>query len=83
VFNQPQYSPIPFEVQVATIWVVQNGGMDTVPLERVKELQKKLVEFLSTRKAELLQRIAAEKTLSPPLIAELKKAADQFKETWK
>ena len=82
VFNQPQYSPIPVEVQVATIWVVQNGYVDAVPLERVKEFQKTLVEFLNTRKAELLQKIAREKALSAPLTAELKEAADQFKETW-
>ena len=31
----------------------------------------------------LLQKIAAEKTLSPELTAELKAAADQFKQTWK
>jgi len=83
IFNQPQYSPIPVEVQVATIWVVQNGYTDAVPLERVKEFQKKLVDFLSTRKAELLQKIASEKKLSEALTSELKAAADQFKETWK
>jgi len=83
IFNQPQYSPIPVEVQVATIWAVQNGYADTVPLERVKEFQKKLVEFLTTRKSELLQKIASEKKLSDALTSELKAAADQFKETWK
>src|SRR5271170_6816537 len=83
IFNQPQYSPIPVEVQVATIWAVQNGYVDAVPLARVKEFQKKLVDFLSTRKAELLQKIAGEKTLSSGLTSELKDAADQFKETWK
>jgi F-type H+-transporting ATPase subunit alpha len=43
----------------------------------------KLTEFLSTRKADLLQKIAAEKALSPALLTELKAANDQFKETWK
>ena len=83
IFNQPQYSPVPVEAQVATIWVIQNGYTDTVPLERVKEFQKKLVDFLSTRKAELLKKIASEKKLSDALTAELKAAADEFKETWK
>jgi F-type H+-transporting ATPase subunit alpha len=82
-FNQPQYSPAPVEVQVATIWVVQNGYADTVPLERVKEFQKKLVDFLTTRKSELLLKIGSEKKLSDALTSELKAAADQFKESWK
>ena len=81
-FNQPQYNPVPVEVQVATIWAVQNGYADAVPLARAKEFQKKLVEFLTTRKAELLQKIAKEKTLSSGLTSELKDAADQFKESW-
>lgn len=83
VFKQPQYSPIPVEIQVAVIWAVQNGYVDDVPVERVKEFQLKLTEFLSTRKAELLQKIAAEKALSSSLSTELKAANDQFKETWK
>jgi F-type H+-transporting ATPase subunit alpha len=83
VFKQPQYSPIPVEIQVAVIWTVQNGYVDDVPVERVKDFQLKLTEFLSTRKADLLQKIAAEKALSPALLTELKAANDQFKETWK
>src|ERR1051325_11281399 len=39
IFKQPQYDPIPVEVQVAVIWAVQNGYVDKVPLERVKEFQ--------------------------------------------
>ncbi|MGD0471295.1 MAG: F0F1 ATP synthase subunit alpha [Terriglobales bacterium] len=83
VFKQPQYSPIPAETQVALIWAVQNGYVDDVPVERVKEFQTKLTEFLTTRKPELLARIAKEKALSPELTAEVKAASDQFKETWR
>jgi F-type H+/Na+-transporting ATPase subunit alpha len=82
VFKQPQFSPIPVETQVAVIWAVQNGYLDDVPVDRVKEFQAKLTEFLSTRKPELLQKIAAEKVLSAALSAEVKAAADQFKDTW-
>src|SRR5436190_18102138 len=72
VFKQPQYSPIPVEVQVAVIWAVQNGYVDDVPVDRVKEFQSRVTEFLSTRKVELLQKIAAEKTITPELAADLK-----------
>ena len=83
IFKQPQYSPVPVEVQVAVIWTVQNGYMDDVPVNRTKEFQAKLTEFLTTRKTELLRKIAQEKTLSPALVVEIKAAADQFKDTWK
>src|SRR5256886_94792 len=67
VFKQPQYSQIPVEVQVAVLWAVQNGYLDTVPVDRIKEYQAKLTEFLTTRMTELLQKIAREKQLTPAL----------------
>ena len=83
IFKQPQYSPIPVEVQVAVIWTVQNGYVDQIPVDRMKEFKSSLTEFLTTRKAQLLRKIELEKAISPTLTAELKAAADQFKETWK
>ena len=83
VFKQPQYSPIPVEAQVAVIWTVQNGYVDDVVIERIKEFQLTFAEFLNTRKPDLLRRIGQEKALTPALTADLKSAADEFKETWK
>src|SRR5262252_5659095 len=79
LFNQPQHQPIPVEIQVALLWTVQNGYMDKIPVERVKDYQARLTEHLTTSKPDLLARIAAEKTLSDPLVAELKAAIEQFK----
>jgi F-type H+-transporting ATPase subunit alpha len=83
IFKQPQYNPIPVEVQVAVIWAVQNGYLDDVPVERVKAFQTKFTEFLTTRKVELLAKIGKEKALSDTLKAELKTVADEFTQTWK
>jgi F-type H+-transporting ATPase subunit alpha len=83
LFKQPQYNPIPVEVQVAAIWTVQNGYVDDVPVDRIKEFQDKLTEFLTSRKDELLRKIGKEKQLSPVLTNELKAAAEQFKGSWK
>ena len=78
VFKQPQYNPIPVEVQVAVLWAVQNGFMDDVPVDKVKDFQAKLTDFLTTRKAELLAKIRKEKALSDALTAELKAAGDRI-----
>ncbi len=83
VFKQPQYNPIPVEIQVAVIWAVQNQYVDDVPVDRVKEFQAKWTEVLTTRKPELLQKIVKERVISDALKADLKAAADQFKQTWK
>jgi F-type H+-transporting ATPase subunit alpha len=83
LFKQPQYSPMPVEVQVAVIWAVQNGYVDDVPVERIKAFQASWTDFLATHKPDLLRRIAGERALSPELTAALTASADQFKETWK
>jgi F-type H+-transporting ATPase subunit alpha len=82
VFKQPQYNPIPVEIQVAVLWAVQNGYLDNVAVDRVKEFQSTFTEFLTTRKPDLLQRIAKQGALDDAMSAGLKAAAEQFKETW-
>jgi F-type H+/Na+-transporting ATPase subunit alpha len=82
LFNQPQHEPIPVEVQVALLWAVQNGYLDQVPVERVKEFQARLTEYLTNSHPELLRKIAAQQKLDDPLVAELKAAVDQFKTLW-
>jgi F-type H+-transporting ATPase subunit alpha len=65
------------------IWAAQNGYVSDVAVERVKEFQSKFTDFLSTRKANLLERITREKALNNDLIAALKAASEEFKQAWK
>ncbi|TMQ01272.1 MAG: F0F1 ATP synthase subunit alpha [Verrucomicrobia bacterium] len=83
VFKQPQYNPIPVEGQAAVLWAAQNGYFDDVAVEKVKDCQNKLTEYLSTRKSDLMGRIAKEKALSDALTTELKNAVAEFKQTYK
>ncbi|SPE52869.1 F1 sector of membrane-bound ATP synthase, alpha subunit [Verrucomicrobia bacterium] len=83
VFKQPQYNPIAVEVQVAILWTVQNGFLDDVAVEHVKVFQAKLTEYLTSRKTELMARIAKERALSDALTADLKTAVTEFKATFK
>ena len=83
VFKQPQYNPMLVEVQAAVLWTVQNSYMDDVPVDRIKDFQNKLVDFLTSRKSELMARLAKEKALSDALTAELKTVITEFKQTYK
>jgi F-type H+-transporting ATPase subunit alpha len=57
--------------------------MDDVPVDKIKDFQAKLTDYLSTRKTELLEQIAREKALSDELIATLKTTATEFKQTYR
>jgi F-type H+/Na+-transporting ATPase subunit alpha len=83
LFKQNQYNPLPVEVQSAILWSMQNNVLDDVPVEKVKDFQTKMTDFLSTRKAELLGKIRAEKAFSDALAAELKAALAEFKQTYR
>jgi F-type H+-transporting ATPase subunit alpha len=81
LFKQKQYNPIPVEQQVAVMWAMQNGYLDTVPVERVKEYQIKLQDWLETRKEVLLQSIRDKKQIDEDLETQLRSALDEFKAT--
>jgi F-type H+-transporting ATPase subunit alpha len=83
LFKQSQYNPFPVEVQAAILWAMQNNILDDVPVDKVKDFQAKMTDFLSTRKAELLGKIRAEKAFSDALAAELKAALTEFKQTYR
>jgi F-type H+-transporting ATPase subunit alpha len=83
IFKQPQYNPIAVEVQAAVLWAVQNNLLDDVPVDKVKDFQAKLTDFLTSRKAELLTKIRNEKAISDPLAGELKTALGEFKQTYR
>jgi len=83
VFKQPQYNPVPVEVQVGVLWAVQNGFFDDVPVDKVKDCQAKMTDYLTSRKSALMAKIVKEKALNDALIAELKAAVTEFKQTYR
>jgi F-type H+-transporting ATPase subunit alpha len=54
-----------------------------VPVERVKEFQIKLQDYLQTRKESLLAAIRDKKQLDEELESQLKSALEDFKATWR
>ena len=83
IFKQNQYNPLPVEVQVLVLWAAQNNFFDDVAVDKVKDFQSKLVDFIQTRKAELLLKIRNEKAISDAIAADLKTAVAEFKQTYR
>ncbi len=83
LFKQRQYSPIPVEIQAAVLWAVQNNYFDTVPVDNIRDYQKKLTEYLTTRQEGLLAKIRDKAAFDDEITGELKKALGQFAEIYK
>jgi F-type H+-transporting ATPase subunit alpha len=83
VFKQRQYKPVAVEVQAGVLWALQNGFLDDVSVDKIKDFQDKLADYLTSRKADLMGRIAKEKALSDAITTDLKAAVTDFKQTYK
>jgi F-type H+/Na+-transporting ATPase subunit alpha len=79
VLKQPQYQPMPVEEQIASIWLVTNGFMDDVPVDRVGECESAWLEHMRTSHSDLLRSIVEHGRLEDDMIESLKQAAEDFK----
>jgi F-type H+-transporting ATPase subunit alpha len=54
ILKQPQFSPVPVELQIATIYASTTGLLDTVPVNRVREYEKDFQSVLSANNKDTL-----------------------------
>jgi F-type H+-transporting ATPase subunit alpha len=83
IFKQPQFNPLPVEVQAAILWAVQNSFFDDVAVDKVKDFQTKLMDYFNTRKADLLLKVRNEKAISDAIAGDLKAAVTEFKQSYR
>jgi F-type H+-transporting ATPase subunit alpha len=78
VLKQPQYQPLGVEKQVAIIFAANNGYLDEVPVERLREYETELMKFFETRRAQVLAALAEKKELSDGIKNDLHQALKDF-----
>jgi F-type H+/Na+-transporting ATPase subunit alpha len=81
ILKQPQYQPLPIELQVASVVAVTSGKLDELPVVDVRRYEQDLHEFLRSRHSGALAKIAREK-LTDELREELLSAIDDFHQTF-
>jgi F-type H+-transporting ATPase subunit alpha len=82
ILKQPQYRPLPVELQVASVFAVTSGRLDDLDVEDVSRFERELHEYLQTQKSDLLGRLPGNK-VSGDLADELGAAVDDFKATFR
>jgi F-type H+/Na+-transporting ATPase subunit alpha len=81
ILKQPQYQPVPVEKQVAIIYAVNNGLLDDVPVEGVREWETGFYEFMDLQHPEVLGAIREQRVLSDELTQSLVAAIKEYKQT--
>jgi F-type H+-transporting ATPase subunit alpha len=82
ILKQGQYSPMPVEAQVMSIYALTNGFIDEVPVNQVREWEKNFQEFMARSYPQVGNGIKTGKALTKEIEAELKTAIDAFNKTW-
>jgi F-type H+-transporting ATPase subunit alpha len=83
ILKQPQYQPMPVELQVMVIYAVTNGFVDEVPVAEIRDWERGFLEFMSAQFPQVGDKIRTEKALSKDLEAELKRAIERYNATRK
>ena len=79
IFKQPQYHPLATQLQAAILWSMQKGLFDPVAVDKVKETQNKLADFLESRKESTLNKILTRGKIDEEIEKELAAAIEEFK----
>jgi F-type H+-transporting ATPase subunit alpha len=79
LLKQNQYEPLSMPEEVIVIYAGTRGYLDDVDLERVKEFEIKLLDYIKKNYQSLIESIETKKELTPDIETELKKVIEEFK----
>ena len=82
LLKQPQFNPLPFEEQVASIFAGVNGYLDGIPVNAVTRFEAGLLAELRAKHADVLKGIRDTKDLGDDLKAKLNDAVAAFTKTF-
>ncbi len=74
VLKQSQFEPMPIEKQVIVLYAATKGFLDQIGVENIGQYEKNLLDTVTP---DILQKIAAEKQISPELDSQIKKFLTQ------
>ncbi len=81
ILKQGQYQPLAVEKQIAVIWAATNGFIDHVPAEKVRSWEQQFLSYMDSSQNALLSSIREKRALDDDLIAQLRKASEDFNQT--
>jgi F-type H+-transporting ATPase subunit alpha len=77
LLKQAQFSPMPVEEQVISIFAGTRGYLDGLPVGRINEFERSMLDTVRSEKS-ILDAIRSEKQISPAIETKLKAFLDDF-----
>ncbi|ABB37788.1 ATP synthase F1, alpha subunit [Oleidesulfovibrio alaskensis G20] len=79
LLKQPQYQPMPFNEQVASMYAATRGFMDDVPVASIRKFEAEYIEFLRDAKGDILKDLDEKKAIDNDIEGRMKAALEEFK----
>jgi len=79
LLKQPQYQPMPFNEQVASMYAATRGFMDDVPVASIRKFEAGYIEFLRDAKGDILKDLDEKKAIDNDIEGRMKAALEEFK----
>ena len=83
LLKQDQYSPMPTEEQVVSIYAGTEGYLDQISVKDVQKFEKSLIQSIKDKKPEIFSKIRTEKSLNEEIEKELNNFLDEFVKVFK
>jgi F-type H+/Na+-transporting ATPase subunit alpha len=78
LLKQKQFSPMPVEEQVVSIYAGTNGFLDTVPVDRVTDYEEQMLSYMRHEHGEVLKTIRETGKFEDDTAAKVKSALETF-----
>jgi len=82
LLKQPQFQPLGMADQVMSIYGGSKGYFDKVPVPRVQEAEKHMLQFMRDEKSEVRDAIITGGALDEKTEAGLKAALEEWRTRW-
>ncbi len=78
LLKQGQYSPMDVTEQIIGIYAGTKGYFDSVPVDKIRNAEKDLADYISSKHSDLKERLVKEKALKPDIEKDLKEVIAKF-----
>ena len=83
ILKQPQYNPSPVDQQVSIIYAANQGQIDDVPVNRIRDFERGFLQYLTEKYSRVLEQFRATKELTSDISDALNKAVEEYKKDFK
>ena len=78
ILKQAQYASMLVEEQIISLYVATRGYLDSIPVDRIKECEHKIIDAMKLTEMDILKSIKNEKQLTSETEAKLKLFLEKF-----